>query len=83
MSHAHLQLIRLSSLICLDVLGQSDPAGRHPAPVTWLMSKDLAERTGRTDGRDGFRAGYALKPPLFGPVLAKRGGEFGFSDTTP
>ena len=54
MSHAHLQLIRLSSLICLDVLGQSDPAGRHPAPVTWLMSKDLAERTGRTDGCDGF-----------------------------
>ena len=52
MSHAHLHLIRLSSLICLDVLGQSDPA--LGACDSRLMSKDLAERTGRTDGRDGF-----------------------------
>ena len=36
-----------------------------------------------SDSNKKIMAGYALKPPLFGPVLAKRGGEFGFSDTTP
>jgi len=60
MSHAHLQLIRLSSLICLDVLGQSE----DPAPGACdsrLISKDLAERTGRTGVTDLAMSQMALR----------------------